>query len=395
VIENNDKPLKLALHGMDSRVSNTMMLFLQGPCNGAAYTVVDADDADVDVFDGDSQYSRGILETFSQDGLNKPAIVFSMQENFVHAEALVVKKPIKAPDMLQALAKAKKKISTQPPSAINAGMPQGQEEQTDNQQLKTYVYDRDEAYKTSKHKTAMQMDEKFFNQVIGSVVDIDANSPKQFIGDAYYVPQDYYQGYFQAAVGIARSSKQIMLLESDWWPVTLFPRTQEVWLDAGDMELKGFAGIRLNHKIKSAELSLVPVNPETINLSGTLDRFQSIEAFLWKLACWTSQGRYPQDIDYRLPIYLKQWPNFTRLLVTPHGLRIAALLIREPRSMVNIAQTLNIKPQFVFVFVSAAYAVGLVDQAKRTSDNLVQPPDIKPTKTQGLLGHILNKLPRN
>lgn len=63
--------------------------------------------------------------------------------------------------------------------------------------------------------------------------------------------------------------------------------------------------------------------------------------------------------------------------------------------MGNIAQTLNIAPQDVFVFVSAAYAVGLVDQVKRAADSLVQPPDIKPTKGYGLLGRILNKLSSN
>jgi hypothetical protein len=118
-----------------------------------------------------------------------------------------------------------------------------------------------------------------------------------------------------------------------------------------------------------------------------------LEAFLWKLACWTSMGRYPKGLDHTKPVYLKNWPNFTRLLVTPHALRIAALLVQHPRTMGDVAQKLNIKPQYVFIFISAACAIGLAGQAKRLSDTLVE------AFTKGgnidqvwLLGGILKKL---
>jgi hypothetical protein len=63
--------------------------------------------------------------------------------------------------------------------------------------------------------------------------------------------------------------------------------------------------------------------------------------------------------------------------------------------MINIAQTLDIKLQYVFVFISAAYAVGLVGQVKRAADSLVEASEIKPSKGKGLLGRILNKLRGN
>lgn len=82
----------------------------------------------------------------------------------------------------------------------------------------------------------------------------------------------------------------------------------------------------------------------------------------------------------------------TRLVVTPHALRISALLIRGPRTMLNIAEVLDIKPQYVFVFVSACQALDFIGQAKRTDDQLVVPAEIKSTQSSGLFKKILNKL---
>jgi hypothetical protein len=61
----------------------------------------------------------------------------------------------------------------------------------------------------------------------------------------------------------------------------------------------------------------------------------------------------------------------------------------------DIAEVLNIKPQYVFVFISAAYALGLIGQAKRAADEIVQPPVIKKTEQQGLLSRIIGKLHAN
>jgi hypothetical protein len=257
----------------------------------------------------------------------------------------------------------------------------------------------------SKHQAAMQeaensfnaylgQDEKGFYDYIGAIDDVDLNDPLQIINAAYN-PKNYFQGYFQIALASCQAKNQPIMLQSDWCPIALLPFTQEVWLDARDSELKAFAEIRLKHKAIATEIAAIPIDPKMMNLGGTLDKFHSMDSFSWKLACWTSKGRYPQEINYKLPVYLKHWPNFTQLLITPHSLRIAALLIKGPRTMANVAETLNIKPQYVFVFISAACAVGLADQGRRLADNLVQPPEVAPSKSQGLLGHFVNKMRGN
>ena len=398
-MENNKRPLKIALHGMDDRTTKTMMMFLQGPCRGIAI-VVKAEDADIDVFDGDAAVSKKLLEKQSQEIMLKPVIVISLQD-FVQEGTLHIKKPVKTSDMVLVLGQAKRLIDELSKKAVEIDKPSAPQAVTEEprqpvaepemQELKTFVADNDERNKTSKHQTAMRLDEKSFHEYIGSIEDMDVNDPTQF-GNASYNPNVYFQGYIQSAFAACASKSQILLLQSDWRPITLFPRTQEVWLDGNDLELKTFAEIKLKHKVSTTTMTISPIDPKTMSLGGSFDKFQSMEAFLWKLACWTSKGRYPQDIDYKQPVFLKNWPNFTRLLITPHALRIAALLIEGPRTMVNVAQALNIKPQYVFVFISAAHAVGLAGQIRRSADSLAQAQDIQPRKGQGLLSRILSKL---
>jgi hypothetical protein len=435
MIGSNKKQLKIALHGMDGRTTKTMMMFLQGPCKGAASVVVSTHDADVDVFDGDWPGSKNLLKQHFSEEVLKPVIVFSLYD-VVQEGAFFVQKPVKASDMVRVLNEAKALISKRlvtvtaietpaeitPQVAIEPQVattpqfatiepqvqetPQPQESEPDVVELKTFVSsDYDEIKKTSKHQSAMQLDEKGFFSYIGSLEDVDVNDPRQF-AQAFYDPDDYYQGTVQAAFALCQAKSKIYLLESDWQPITLLPRTRELWLDAGDQELKHFAGMKLKHKKMASKLELKLVDPNKANLGGALYNFQSMDAFLWKLACWTSMGRYPKGFDYTKPVYLKNWPNFTRLLITPHALRITALLTQGPRTMINIAQTLQIKPQYVFVFISAAYAVGLAGQSRRAADMLIEELTkqrsfseelTKPRSLGGvsLLGRIMNKLRPN
>jgi hypothetical protein len=84
------------------------------------------------------------------------------------------------------------------------------------------------------------------------------------------------------------------------------------------------------------------------------------------------KGRYPDSINIDKPVVLKCWPNFTRLVITPHALRIAATLIESPKTLMQVSKILKIKPQYVFVFISAANAVGFVSQTteKKVKDKI-------------------------
>ncbi|WAK01328.1 hypothetical protein [Methylobacter sp. YRD-M1] len=379
----NDKrksSLKVALHGMDGRTYKTMVMYLQGPCKGAA-AVVDDLDAEVDIIDADSINAKALLEQKLTENSSRPIIVLSLQELKLD-NALYVRKPIKTVEILDVLSKAEALLASKQKTSENV------------QINKKLFINTDERRKTSKHQTAMHLDEGNFNAFIGSIPGLDVNDPKQF-SNASYNPKEYFQGYFQSACLIAQTKKQVLHLNSGWKSLIIFPHNHEIWFDADDKQLRSFAGLPIK-SLSGAGMSLTPASAHALSANKELDKFHNVDAFLWKLAVWSSRGRYPVALDIDRPVFLKHWPNFTRLIVTPHALRISALLIAGPRTLPDIAETLKIKPQYVFVFISAAHALGLVKQAKRQSDEIIQPPAIKKnTERQGLLTRILSKLRAN
>lgn len=418
-MDKSRNPLKVALHGMDARSSKMMALYLQGPCKGIAVVVAN-ENADVDIFDADSMPGQKLLKERQANGMRRPVIILSLNP-VAYAGVIGVKKPVKTDEMVAALAWAKSQIGLKehPQSAAKAerqeaminrpsGTPDSGDSVTakptvdtvntqvseasenDKPVLKRFVLNTDEQKKTSKHQAAMQLSEKGFGAFIGNVSGLDVNDPKQF-ALAVYEPKEYFQGYVDSAFKISRSKGHVRQLNSGWMPLLIFPQSHEVWLDSDDNQLRSFAGLAINKSIAS-KMSVTPLSKELAEREKILDKYQSMDAFLWKAACWASKGRYPASMDIGMPVYLKCWPNFTRLLVTPHALRIAALLMRGPRTLPNIAESLNIKPQYVFVFISAASALGLAGQVKRDAGVLIQPPEVKPTKNQGVLGRILSTL---
>jgi hypothetical protein len=391
-MDKSKNPLKVALHGMEERTSKTMVMYLQGPCRGAAVVVNDSD-ADIDVFDADVAGIGKLMEAHRLKKPRRPVIALSLHDGTLDY-VFYVKKPVKTDDMLATLDKAsalaRKNQSASAPLAKDSSV-QPIVEKSENANLKSFVINADEQKKTAKHQAAMQLNEKGFNAFIGNVAGIDVNDPKQF-ADARYNPKDYFQGHVESAFKISREHGEIMQLNSSWSPVIIFPQNNEIWLDADDKQLRAFSGLVIANTL-DGKISTTPLTFESSSLSRSLDKFHSMDAFLWKVACWASKGRYPIAIDVSHPVYLKSWPNFTRLLITPHALRISALLIRGPRTLANVAEVLNIKPQYVFVFISAACALGLTGQARRESDALIaQSTEIKANKNKGFLSRIMSKL---
>ncbi len=389
---NIKRPVKVALHAMDERSVRTMTMYLQGPCKGVAMVVDDAS-ADCDIYDGDNIHAKKLLADRLNSSSTRQVIVLSLNSVKLN-NVIVVKKPVKSEDMLGALAEVKARLERDAkqeedlqPTAIVTPLKKLEENKPI---LKHFRINSGEQSKISKHQTAMQINEASFNAYIGSLPGLDVNDPAQFF-KASYNPNEYFQGYIQSAIKTCQKRDEILQLSTNWRQLILFPHNHELWLDADDKQLRAFAGVKIEKTIGSKML-LTPCKYDPAALANASDKFHTIETFVWKLACWTSKGRYPNTLDIEHPVYLKNWPNFTRLLITPHAMRIAALMVHEPRTLSDVARILNIKPQYVFVFISAACAIGLVGQARREADVLVKAPEIKPSQKQGLLGRIISKL---
>lgn len=389
--------LRVALHGMDGRSYKTMELYLRGPCQGNAKVVAE-DEAEIDIIDADHPTAASILENRRQQTPDRPIILLSLQTLKID-NTIFVKKPVKSDNLLNALRLAKQDIdkmkveSAKHVDLLNGAIavqPETAAEISLVKEIAAKNLDHNELNTIIKNHSSTYLSEGGFASFFGIIANIDFNDPKQ-LPQASYCVKNHYLYYVQSAYKVAKTKGDASQLNCGWKPLLIIPHSNLIWLDADDKQLMAFAGIAIS-KESSFSIDLIPVNLASWMINKDLNRFQSMEAFIWKLAIWTSKGRFPDVIDIDKQVYLKRWPNFTRLVVTPHALRIAALLMQGPRSMLNIANALNINPKFVFVFVSACYTMDLMGQVHRKSDELVVPEKIEPSKKQGLFSKILNKL---
>jgi hypothetical protein len=103
----------------------------------------------------------------------------------------------------------------------------------------------------------------------------------------------------------------------------------------------------------------------------------------------------PKENDLSKDIILLEWPNFTRLVVTPHALEISALWLSQPCSLLDTAQILNIPQRYVFTFFSAARTIklALVDrQASQTKVITNGKSPLPHSEKRGLLQRLLSHL---
>lgn len=395
-------PVLIALYGMDERAKKMMAIYFQGACHEIA-VVADELDAEIDLIDADFVTAKDILEKRRLKTPDRPIILLSFQDMSIEG-VICVKKPLQMQVLINAIKSAIsmkadcpiKPIDNEALSTIEAtkqdqaAKPIIEKETLIEQIVAKKNIDNEEKKKISKHRTATDLTERGFSAYIGYVEGLDYSNAEQ-MKLASYNPKHFFLGYVQSAFKVAKKKGRILQLNSGWKPLIILPHSHEVWLDADDKQLRAFSGLTIKKSVGKS-MSLTAVNQESSSLSNNLEQFYDMDTFIWKLAIWTSKGRYPVALDINKPIFLKQWPNFTRLVVTPHALQIAALLINEPRSILNISTVLKVKPQYVYVFVSAAFTLGLIGQSRRHADTLLIPQKISIYKSKSLLNRILGRL---
>ncbi|MGY6277121.1 hypothetical protein [Methylomonas sp. MgM2] len=396
-------PLKVALYGMDSRSYKTMELYLKGPCKGVA-VVVSADEAETDIIDADFATAGEILETRRQQTPDRPIILLSLQLLKVE-NTYFVQKPVSAGQLTKVLNELKSQICELRKSHAvierqDAGpkthetLPAADEHMVTTGRATVSVSGDDRnAQKAAKKKVMFEDNEGGYTAFLGMLSGVDFNDKNQLLS-ASFDPKAYFLSFVLSAYRVAGHEKRAFQLNSIWKPLIILPDSHQVWIDADDKQLRAFAGVEQNNAF-AGNINLVPVDANTVRANNAPEKFQDMDVFIWKLTILTSKGRFPLGLYPDRPVYLKHWPNFTRLLLTPDALRISALLLQGARTPLDIIRVLNARPQYVFAFISACYSLGILGKSERQIDRLIAPDPPKHSKKQGLLSKILHKLRAN
>ncbi|MEY4749087.1 MAG: hypothetical protein RIQ60_1301 [Pseudomonadota bacterium] len=87
-----------------------------------------------------------------------------------------------------------------------------------------------------------------------------------------------------------------------------------------------------------------------------------MDQLLWRAGMITSAGRLPNGVDVTRTIYLKHWPNFTRIERFPQAVRVAALWATRGASIIETAKLVGLPQRQVIAFYNGMAALDLVTE---------------------------------
>jgi CheY-like chemotaxis protein len=208
---------------------------------------------------------------------------------------------------------------------------------------------------------ALESEETSYPCVLKTDIDMTDDAAVQRI---WLKPDDRLLGHLGRALAKQATTRTPACLAlRDGMRLHLAPNAKSIWFSGGDASLLELAALELGEgEVTLAETPL-PTDARPLET----------EAFLWKLALYTYRGLLPAGTLVNQPVYLKYWPNLTRFESTPHAMRIAALLNRQPVPLAFVVRILGLPQRHVFNFYAAAHAAGYAGPAVREVDRMLLP----------------------
>jgi hypothetical protein len=370
-------PIRVAAIGMDQRQRNALVMLFSTRCRNR-YILVEEESSEICIIDLDLYGGERLWHEFRQRHPERPLILASLKPRQVeNGHTLFVKKPIPVTQLMGAIDQLSETLNRTTGRPIDRPEPIAETKPFEPQQSK-------QTTSLPTRKVASLMTEAQERVFIGTSPDIDPNNQEQ-LAKIYYDPQHYLQGHIQEALNQATRHNRDVSIEGPWPAIDLMIAKQRIIVDADEKHLRPFCTVP--DATREVELRFNDHQRPTTGL-----RDYSVYAFIWQLALWASRGRLPSGTSLHQPIYLKRWPNFSRLVVTPHALAITALWIKQPRSLLDTASSLGIPQRYVFAFYSASSAVQLAGETRRAVDTLLEPPAIEQVRNSGLFSRLLHRL---
>ncbi len=198
-------------------------------------------------------------------------------------------------------------------------------------------------------------------------------------GIASFEPDHYAVNLVRRAV---TNNQDVLLSANGLGTILLLPARGGYWPHVADM--RAFCTLAAAHVQVRTVAPNDPLRPLPSNAG------RPIRELLWEAAFHASDGRlmagcYRDDV-----VELLQWPNMTRLPVTPNSIRMAALFARQPTSLTIARSLLKVEFSELSRFYSAARAAGFAHAVNRKTAE----PELAPHRSQGLLSALFQRITR-
>lgn len=424
------RPLRLAVYGFDDRSRETLRLAFDGPGKGCG-VIVDESAAEASIFNMDSVNASELWRDYRQRFPDRSTIIMAIKDPQIEG-TVYIPKPVRIDAMMKAIEKVRgvaipaevaetivQEAQPEPAVATQAGgavvRPAEVAANTDRlAESPVRPVEQVSAKEEPKNEPA-SMEQAAQEKKAGEDVSVqqqtDADAkpaaapppkpakPKPAKRrETYYDPLELLQGRIQEALDHANKKYvavqlNIQVDEGDWQSITFLPGVKRVLTTLSEEQLKHLCTtpvdlLNCKTKIHKGDETFNMIRKVTDEKSG-----QSLDVFLWKVAVWSSVGRLPAGTNLSEPVKLKHWPNLTRFYPIPNAMRIATLIIDQPRPLPLVIKVLNLPQSHVFAFYSAANAIGLVANREGVGESPVA-EQVTPQKHKhhSLFGRILKRL---
>ncbi len=410
MVDRETAPLRITPYCFDKRGREILRMTLEGPGDGCALLCEEGRIDAAALFNMDAVSAKEEWITFRDSFPQRPVIIMAMRDPKIE-DTIFLAKPVGIEALKKAIFTAKEQIFDSDSAAM--GIASGttslnEKRETASAQSQGQISKPEIAKRTSP-KPGFTVDSALPTSRRGDRTLLDV-LPK---GEAarpvlpfrpkkehVYDPQEYLQGQVITALNESRRRYAAMQLNiltgsNEWEQIIFLPGVQKVVSTLSNRELKRFC---------ETPLYLMTFRIRRCKSSETLDLVRqsvekrsddSFESFQWKVALWSSNGRVPVGTDFSAPMTLAHWPNLTRYLPVSSMMRIAALLIDQPRSLLLVIKVLNISPEQVFSFYSAVSAVGLIKRVDREVVAKIESEPVSLHRHHSLFGRILSHLKRS
>ncbi len=371
-------PVSIGLFGVNERSQKVLEVLFSMHAKGR-YRLTANEAPQVAIVDMDGTDANKLWSDYRSRYPTLPTIVISFRA-VEHPDAVSLKKPIAAQALLEALGsfsyaapnpqhhEAKKDVAAstvvlaEPADEPQPDLPVPEEKP--RPELVLHIGGTAQL-DTTRSATAALEDAQDDSDACGDSDEdeIDLRDPRLW-HRAYYNPENNFQKVCQQTMHLAMQTAQIQMftLEGLPHPILFVP-------EHGGQVVTRLQGKRLRFFCLVQLTEAASVTVSVPGLPADLMEFPGIpfSRFLWEITLWSSRGHLPDGTPLDIPLRLKHWPNFTRLMETPHAMRIAALWSRKPYSLLRTCQELGVPQRYVFAFFSATNSAGLIEW--RPGDN--------------------------
>lgn len=356
--------MKVCLMEMDDRTRQSMTLVLSHRGDDAI-VLSDVESADIAVLDLDHENAPQAFRTIQARRPALLAIGLTAKPDLVHADIEILRKPISASRLLEAI---QKQAGHETPAAkiLAAGAAAALGARTESSRRRP------------ENTAALAHDKKSFDPnsyLLGTLMEAAAEAARR---DAVAVVSFY--------------GDRVILAD---------PRNGVIRTNLSSSQARGFALSSMEADAAadaSATVGLQRPRVEYVTRAEADSRYAGKtysvpqEMFMWTLGAMTSRGRLSSTCSPEERVYLRRWPNLTRISHTANEMRIVAYWVRQAISPQEIAAALGVSEREVFSVYTAACAAGLAGKARREADGIWEAPPVAEPRERGLFSSILNRL---